>query len=209
MAHPREIRSLQTRWAKVTEFKVPAAPRFYVADSLACPTEAGVEPLGMMLASKQPITPSMPTKTEPPQVQPAAQLRVLFGRISRRLRQTQAGAGLTPTQLSVLATVVRHGPLGLAQLSQREGINPTMLSRIVAKLGGQGLVTRRSDPLDGRAAVLLATAKGGRLQRRIQLERNDSLGQRFEQLPESQRQLLLNAMPAMEALADSLLASDP
>ncbi|MGC1908582.1 MAG: hypothetical protein WA809_03160, partial [Candidatus Dormiibacterota bacterium] len=60
-----------------------------------------------------------------------------------------------------------------------------------------------------RAAVLLATAKGGRLQRRIQLERNDSLGQRFEQLPESQRQLLLNAMPAMEALADSLLASDP
>ncbi|HUY10395.1 MAG TPA: MarR family winged helix-turn-helix transcriptional regulator [Candidatus Dormibacteraeota bacterium] len=151
----------------------------------------------------------MPTKTEPPQVQPAAQLRILLGRLSRRLRQTQAGAGLTPTQLSVLATVVRHGPLGLAKLSQLEGINPTMLSRIVAKLGGLGLVTRRSDPLDGRAAILLPSERGCRLQRRIQMERNDFLGQRLGKLPASQRQLLLEAIPALEALADSLLTSDP
>jgi DNA-binding MarR family transcriptional regulator len=151
----------------------------------------------------------MPTSTEPPESQPGALLRILIGRLSRRLRQTQAGAGLTPTQLSVLATVVHHGPLGLAQLSQREGINPTMLSRMVAKLTGAGLVTRKADPLDGRAALLLATEKGRRLQRGIQAERNDVLSKRFQELPPAQRQLLTLAIPALEALADSLLVPDP
>lgn len=151
----------------------------------------------------------MPAHTEPTQVQPAARLRILIGRLARRLRQTQAGAGLTPTQLSVLATVVRQGPLGLALLSQLEGINPTMLSRIVAKLSGRGLVARRADPLDGRAAMLLPTDRGRRLQRRIQAERNDVLGQRLEKLPAAQRKLLMEAIPALEALADSLLLPDP
>ncbi|HVB52890.1 MAG TPA: MarR family transcriptional regulator [Candidatus Acidoferrales bacterium] len=151
----------------------------------------------------------MPAHTEPTPVQPAALLRILIGRLARRLRQTQAGAGLTPTQLSVLATVVRHGPLGLGLLSQLEGINPTMLSRIVAKLSGRGLVARRADPLDGRAAMLLPTDRGRRLQRRIQAERNDVLGQRLEKLPAAQRKLLMEAIPALEALADSLLLPDP
>jgi len=135
-------------------------------------------------------------------------LRMLIGRLSRRLRQTQAGAGLTPTQLSVLATVVRHGPLGLAQLSQWEGINPTMLSRVVAKLGESGLVTRQANPLDGRAALLVPTARGRRLQRRIRAERSDVLSRRLSDLPPPQRQLLMDAIPALEALAESLLVAD-
>lgn len=151
----------------------------------------------------------MPTEPDPSQVEPAALLRMLIGRLSRRLRQTQAGAGLTPTQLSVLATVVRHGPLGLAQLSHLEGIHPTMLSRIVAKLSGAGLVARRADPLDGRAALLLPTDKGRQLHRLIQAKRNDVLGQRLQNLPSSQRQLLIEAIPALEALADSMVVPEP
>jgi DNA-binding MarR family transcriptional regulator len=115
---------------------------------------------------------------------------------------------LTPTQISVLATVVRHGHLGLADLSKAEGINPTMLSRIVAKLGTQGLLNRRADPLDGRAALVSPTERGRRLQRRIQAERNDVLGQQLDAMPRAQRQLLMAAIPALEALADSLLGSD-
>ncbi|MGC1183794.1 MAG: MarR family transcriptional regulator [Candidatus Dormiibacterota bacterium] len=131
-----------------------------------------------------------------------------IARLSRRLRPTQAGAGLTPTQLSVLATVVRHGHVGLADLSKIEGIHPTMLSRIVAKLFAQRLLTRRSDPLDGRAALVSPTERGRRLQRRIHAERNDVLGQRLDDLPRAQRQLLVDALPALEALADALLVAD-
>jgi DNA-binding MarR family transcriptional regulator len=150
----------------------------------------------------------MATHSDPLQSSPSTQLRVLIGRLSRRLRQTEAGAGLTPTQLSVLATVVRRGPLRLAQLSQREGINPTMLSRIVAKLTEAGLITRRPDPADARAALLLPTERGRRLQRRIQTERNDVLGQRIQSLPEAQRRLLLEAIPALEQLAEALRDQD-
>lgn len=145
------------------------------------------------------------TESEPAGIEPAPALRSLIGKISRRLRPTQAGAGLTPTQLSVLATVVRRGPIRPAQVSQLEGINPTMLSRITAKLGRDRLVARRVDPRDGRAALLVATDRGRRLQRRILAERNDALGQRFQALPAPQRQRLVDALPALEALAESLL----
>jgi DNA-binding MarR family transcriptional regulator len=80
-----------------------------------------------------------------------------------------------------------------------------MLSRITAKLGRDRLVARRVDPRDGRAALLVATDRGRRLQRRILAERNDALGQRFQALPAPQRQRLVDALPALEALAESLL----
>lgn len=147
--------------------------------------------------------------TDPTPLEPAAVLRILIARLSRRLRRTEAGAQLTPTQLSVLASVVRHGPLGLAELSQLEGINPTMLSRIAAKLSRAGLIARRADPHDGRAAQLFPTTTGRRLQRRIQAERNDVLGQRLQELAASERRRLIDAIPALEALADALRAADP
>jgi len=147
----------------------------------------------------------MPTQRVPARIEPAPALRSLIGKISRRLRPTQAGAGLTPTQLSVLATVVRRGPIRPALVSQLEGVNPTMLSRITAKLSHDGLVARRVYPLDRRAVLLVATARGRRLQRRILAERNDALGQRFQALPALQRQRLVDALPALDALADSLL----
>lgn len=150
----------------------------------------------------------MASQSRTPSTPPAPQLRALIGKLSRRLRQTQAGAGLTPTELSVLATVARHGPLGLAQLAQMEGVNPTMLSRIVAKLGRAGLVARQQDPGDGRAARLLSTERGRQVQRRILAERNDVLGQRLRTLSQSQLGQLLDAMPALEALAESLLDQD-
>jgi DNA-binding MarR family transcriptional regulator len=172
-----------------------------------CSGHRRVSAINCLLASNY-LEKLVPTQTATTLVAPAVTLRVLIARLSRRLRQTQAGAGLTPTQLSVLATVVRHGHLGLADLSKAEGINPTMLSRIVAKLSTQGLLTRRADPLDGRAALVSPTERGRRLQRRIQAERNDVLGQRLDALPRAQRQLLVAAIPALEALADSLLGSD-
>jgi hypothetical protein len=49
----------------------------------------------------------------------ATRLRVAIGRLSRRLRVTAAGseAGLTPTRISVLLSVDRHGPMRIAELA--------------------------------------------------------------------------------------------
>src|SRR5947209_14575939 len=89
----------------------------------------------------------------------AARLRVAIGRLSRRLRTTAAGsaAGLTPTKISVLLTVVRDGPIRLSALAESESLNPTMLSRVIAHLVDAGLLARTSDDGDRRAAWVEAT----------------------------------------------------
>src|ERR1700751_1732411 len=83
-----------------------------------------------------------------------ARLRGVIPRLARQLNETSTGEGLTPTQYSVLALVRVRGPLGLAELTELEGLNPTMLSRIVKVLDELGLIRRLPDPSDMRAARL-------------------------------------------------------
>src|ERR1700736_3981164 len=99
-----------------------------------------------MRASKQVIPPGtpparnhgrqLPSPAPALDVDTSARLRAIIGRLSRRLRPTAAGAaaGLTPTRISILLNVVREGPMRLSELAASEGINPTMLSRVVSDL---------------------------------------------------------------------------
>src|SRR3954453_23373104 len=77
--------------------------------------------------------------------------RMVVGRLGRRLGSSGPGGGVTPSQLSVLGAVARHGPMRLSELADHEGVNPTMLSRIVGKLCDEGLILRRTDDRDRRA----------------------------------------------------------
>src|SRR5579875_191037 len=101
-----------------------------------------------------------------------ARLRVAIARLSRRLRTTAAGAsaGLTPTRISVLLTVVREGPVRLSALAAAESLNPTMLSRVISDLGEAGLLARTSDDGDRRAAWVEATPAGMELAQRMRRE---------------------------------------
>src|ERR1700727_1770401 len=69
----------------------------------------------------------------------AARLRTAVGRLARRIRPTRVGAELTLTEATVLATTARNGPVGLSWLGRAEGMKPTMLSRVVWRLGGGGV----------------------------------------------------------------------
>jgi DNA-binding MarR family transcriptional regulator len=138
------------------------------------------------------------------QLEDTARLRAVIGRLSRRLRGTLAGSGLTPSQISVLFTVVRTGPIGLSELAELEGINPTMLSRISANLSDAGLLARTVDPADKRAARVAATAAGRRLRERIHRERTHALALHVDQLDADQRALLMSALPVLEELAERL-----
>jgi len=134
----------------------------------------------------------------------APALRAVIGQLSRRLRPTGAGASLTPTQTSVLFTLVRVGPLPLSELVDLEGLNPTMLSRVIGALAQDGLARRSPDPSDRRGAVVEATAPGRRLRERIHRERNQALRAQLDHLPAEQRESLARALPALEALAEAL-----
>lgn len=134
----------------------------------------------------------------------ATRLRAVVGKLSRRLRPTLAGTGLTPTTISVLFSVSRRGPLRLSELAELEGLNPTMLSRVIAELTGQGLVRRVADPGDRRAALVEATAAGKRLREKILNERSDVLNVQLGQLTPDERRALAEALPVLEALAERL-----
>jgi DNA-binding MarR family transcriptional regulator len=139
-----------------------------------------------------------------PEADASARLRMVLGRLSRRLRPTVAGSGLTPSQISVLFTVVRQGPVRLSELAEIESVNPTMLSRIAANLGDAGLIVRSADPGDRRSAFVQATAAGRRMRERIHRERTQALSAHVDELTDQQREVLWNALPVLEELAERL-----
>ncbi|HEY5390199.1 MAG TPA: MarR family transcriptional regulator [Solirubrobacteraceae bacterium] len=136
--------------------------------------------------------------------EPTARLRAVIGRLSRRLRPTLAGSGLTPSEISVLFTIVRFGPLRLSEVAEIERLNPTMLSRIAAELSDAGLIRRNADPGDRRAALVQASAAGRRMRERIHRERTRALDAHVQELDESQRDALWQALPVLEELAERL-----
>jgi DNA-binding MarR family transcriptional regulator len=133
-------------------------------------------------------------------------LRRVVLRLARQLNAASVGEGLTPTQASVLGIVTNRGPLGLTELTEIEGLNPTMLSRVVGKLDSFGLIRRLRDPDDFRAARVEVTPEGKRAYRRIAAQRAAILSERVAGLPPDQEAALIAALPALENLADDLRA---
>ncbi|HEX3616809.1 MAG TPA: MarR family transcriptional regulator [Solirubrobacteraceae bacterium] len=131
---------------------------------------------------------------------------MVFGQLSRRLRPTEAGlaADLTPTRVAVLLNTVRNAPIRLAEVAEQEGLNPTLLSRTVANLAQDGLVTRTADEADRRSAWLDATPAGRELAERIRAQRTHAVQVALEQLAVADRNLVEAALPALEQLAQRL-----
>ena len=74
-------------------------------------------------------------------------LRRVVLKLARQLNAASREEGLTPTQASVLGIATTRGPLSLAELTELEGINPTMLSRVIGKLDEFGLIKRLVIPM--------------------------------------------------------------
>ena len=134
-------------------------------------------------------------------------LRRAVLRLARQLNAASIGEGLTPTQASVLGIVTRRGPLGLTELTEIEGLNPTMLSRVVGKLDSFGLIRRLRDPDDFRAARVEVTPEGRETSQRIAAQRAAILSERLAGLPPEQESALVAALPALENLAEDLAAA--
>ena len=134
-------------------------------------------------------------------------LRRVILRLARQLNAASVGEGLTPTQASVLGIVTHRGPLGLTELTEIEGLNPTMLSRVVGKLDSFGLIRRLRDPDDFRAARVEVTAEGKHAYQRIAAQRAAILSERVADMPPEQADALVVALPALEHLAEDLRAT--
>jgi DNA-binding MarR family transcriptional regulator len=130
----------------------------------------------------------------------AARLALTTGRLNRRMRS--AGGGLSHGMLSALATVAKLGPLRLAELAQLEVVSAPSTTRLVAELEAQGLVSRESDPDDGRAFLISATDEGLEIINLARSLRADAIDAMFDNLEPAELDSIVNAMSALEKLLE-------
>jgi DNA-binding MarR family transcriptional regulator len=88
----------------------------------------------------------------------AAQIRVLTGKLKRRLREQAHLGDLTWSQAAALSRLERDGPATVSTLARAEGVRPQSMGATVSALEAAGLLAGAPDPADGRQTILSLTA---------------------------------------------------
>ncbi len=132
-------------------------------------------------------------------------LRLVIGRIARRLRQTHQVGELTLSEVSVLARLERDGASTPGALAEQERVRPQAMATTLAALEDRGLLLRRPDATDGRRAVLTVTESGATML----LNRRSESARRLATVLDSefdaaQRDRLSAVLPLLERLAENL-----
>ncbi len=130
------------------------------------------------------------------------ELRLGIMRLSRRLRlERPAADALTPSQLAVLATLVRCGPMTPRALANSERIKPPSATRIVSSLEEEGLVTKEQDPDDGRQVLVYLTDRALERVEASREAKNAWLIERVGRLPKEDQDRILAVAPLLNQLA--------
>ncbi|HZQ86745.1 MAG TPA: MarR family transcriptional regulator [Acidimicrobiales bacterium] len=129
----------------------------------------------------------------------AARLRIGVTRLNRLLRR-QADTGLTPSQLSALATVEHHGAMTLGALAEHERVAPPSITKLASKLEGLGLLHREASPADGRVHLVSLTDDGRGLLAESRQRKNEWLAERLARLTPDERARLADALDVIDAV---------
>lgn len=137
-------------------------------------------------------------------IESAATLRMLNGKLSRRLRESSLPGELSWSQLSVLGYLVREGEMTITQLAAAEGVRSQSMGATVASLHEKKLIVGKADPADGRKTCYGATPAGIAQVTLNRAQRDDWLVQAIDsRLTADEQQLLLRALPLLQRLADT------
>ena len=126
----------------------------------------------------------------------AARLALVLGRLNRLIRP-MAG-DLTQSQLSALSSLVSLGPLRSGDLARIESVTAPSMTRLIGGLEAEGLVERKADPDDGRAALLSSTPSGAEAVLRVRAHRAERLGAMLASLEDDDIELLAAAAAVLE-----------
>jgi DNA-binding MarR family transcriptional regulator len=107
---------------------------------------------------------------------------------------------IPPLQLSALVTVEQHGPLRLSELARREAVTAPTMSRVLSALDEQGLVIRTPDPSDARGVQIVLSDDGAQRLTEVRSHRTALVARRLARLGDEERQQIIAALPALEAL---------
>ena len=129
----------------------------------------------------------------------AARLRLVISRLARAVRQHGA-AGLTPSQVSALATIEEFGPIRMSDLAGYELIGAPVATRVVSSLQELGLVQKAHGSTDGRVSLIELSDAGRETLNELWGERAAGLTARIERLQPEQIAVLTAALPVLETL---------
>ena len=135
----------------------------------------------------------------------AGDLRVVVGRMARRIKQLYDVGEVTFSETSVLSRIDRAGSATPSSLATAEHVKPQAIAATLSALEKRGLVRRTPDEVDGRRVVVAITAAG----RSVLTDKGRIVSKRMagvldQEFNASERHLLAEAVPLLERLAGLL-----
>lgn len=134
------------------------------------------------------------------EIELATRLHAVAIHLLRRLRREDEALGLSAARLSALSVVGFGGPHTLGELAAAEGVTPPTMTRIVAALEREGLVTRAADPQDRRVNRVQITDKGWQTLERGRSRRTTRLAEQLRTLDPDDLDVLDRATAILERL---------
>ncbi|MEV0739354.1 MarR family transcriptional regulator [Streptomyces sp. NPDC050549] len=133
----------------------------------------------------------------------ARDLRVVFSRLRRRIREVATDEDLTPSQESALTLVGKHGAATASALASAEGVRPQSMAATLAALDRHGLIRRSPDPEDGRRQLVTLTEAGRERVADNRQVREEWLARAFEdRYTERERRTIVDALKLLERLSE-------
>jgi DNA-binding MarR family transcriptional regulator len=116
----------------------------------------------------------------------------------RRLAREDRASGESPARLSALSVLVFGGPRPIGRLARDEGVTAPTMTRLVAALERDGLVSRTTDPDDRRTQRVAATERGREILIAGRARRVAALEALLGRVPASDRRALAAAVRVIE-----------
>jgi DNA-binding MarR family transcriptional regulator len=133
----------------------------------------------------------------------ATDVRVVFSRLRRRLREVAKLEELTPSQTSVLSRLEKGGPASASHLAAAEQVRPQSMAAIISAIELHGLIARTPDPTDGRKQLISLTDAGRERIGVSRRAREEWLARRLaDEYTEDERRTIIAAMALLDRLAD-------
>ncbi|WP_214325012.1 MarR family winged helix-turn-helix transcriptional regulator [Nonomuraea sediminis] len=134
-------------------------------------------------------------------VQAARDVRVVFSRLRRRLREAHDTRELTPSQTAVLSRLDKDGPASTSDLAAAERVRPQSMAATLAALDERGLIQRHPDPADGRRQLISLSPAARTFIDDNRQAREEWLARAMhDHFTEDERQTVIHAMTLLDKL---------
>jgi DNA-binding MarR family transcriptional regulator len=143
------------------------------------------------------VSPPSPTLSPGDRDRLAGAIYALSATVVRRVPRE-----VSLTAISTLATLERSGPRRITELAAVQGVSQPSMTSLVSNLERAGQVERRSDPDDGRVALVALTETGRAALRDRRRAGAESVARLVDGLSGDQAAALLGVLPLLERLRE-------